>query len=97
MLSAVQILSIAVFVIVMVLVVSEKIHRAVAALAGAVEVETRYNVCMLGRVTSDPFVKPETGRRGSAAACCPVWWALPSTCCCLRESWRLVCWREPSR
>ncbi|MBR0367707.1 MAG: DNA internalization-related competence protein ComEC/Rec2 [Clostridia bacterium] len=36
--------------------------RMSAALAGAVEVETRYSVRMLGRVASDPFVKPETGR-----------------------------------
>ncbi len=36
--------------------------RMSAALAGAVEVQTRYNVNMLGRVASDPFVKPETGR-----------------------------------
>ncbi|MDO4498005.1 MAG: SLC13 family permease, partial [Coriobacteriaceae bacterium] len=36
MFTSVQLISIAVFVIVMVLVVSEKIHRAVAALLGAV-------------------------------------------------------------
>ncbi len=53
MLSAVQILSIAVFVIVMVLVVSEKIHRAVAALAGAV---TLLVVSSISAIGSGDFV-----------------------------------------
>ena len=36
--------------------------RMSAALAAFPEVQTRYSVHMLGRVVSDPFVKPETGR-----------------------------------
>lgn len=36
--------------------------RMAAALQAFPEIETRYSVPMVGRVVSDPFVKPETGR-----------------------------------
>lgn len=51
MLTTAQILSIAVFVIVMTLVVSEKIHRAVAALAGAVTLLVVSSISAIGSGT----------------------------------------------